>query len=242
MKFPIQVIETLAERLHETTRSMAPTLPAYADLSETIRDGYREVAVSHLEAVAPGLLAEVTLELERARTELDQANAVADSMQHFADVADRLERKVNDVYVPERDAALARLASVRPALLALAEGRRDYVPGLTGAQMPDVDLIAFEISTVEWVLRMLEGGDVRGWFHSSRWSSLPDVAVLPHGGRLRGCLRSALAGVHVDVIPGSLGATVTDPTDLHGRPRSGEECGDQKDHCDGLAGVGSVST
>lgn len=60
----------------------------------------------------------------------------------------------------------------------LVDLRKDYLPGLTGGDLPHIDLIAHEINTASWVLRILRGGDARGWAHSSRWDDLEGLDVL----------------------------------------------------------------
>jgi hypothetical protein len=87
------------------------------------------------------------------------------------DVSGAVAKHEQEVRADERE-------RVTVALERLIELRKDYLPGLTGAQMPHIDLIASEINTVRNVLRILKTGDARGWAHSSRWDQLDGLDVL----------------------------------------------------------------
>lgn len=75
-------------------------------------------------------------------------------------------------------AVAAERERIAAAIERLIDLRKDYLPGLTGAQMPHVDLIEHEINTVRNILRYLRGEDARGWAHSSRWDQLEGLDVL----------------------------------------------------------------
>lgn len=134
---------------------------------------------------ACALASEVQAERDAALAQLgaiaalaDEADSVPSGLLHVDRLRAILADPAGAIAKREQQVRAAWAAEVCSAMERLIDLRSDYLPGLTGAQMPHLDLIQQEIATVQLVLRILRTGDARGWAHSSRWNELDGLDVL----------------------------------------------------------------